>query len=105
MKTVRLTLSQDQELTTAAKTAVERFVASRLFWVVPIALSAAGGVLVLPSVAQLVTTGATYEHWSRFVVMSFLVVVSVILVVTRLIDYTLELIAARLAYLKRQARE
>jgi glycosyltransferase involved in cell wall biosynthesis len=105
MKTVRLTLSQGRDATTAAKTAAERFIASRLFWVVPIALSAAGGALVLPSAAQLVTTGATYEHWSRFVVMSFLVSVSVMLVVTRLIDYTLELIAARLAYLKRQAGE
>ena len=52
------------------------------------------------SFVQLVTTGATYEHWSRFIVMSFLVSAALILSVTRLLDYTLGLIETRLEYLK-----
>jgi len=62
----------------------------------------AGGWLVLPSLLELVRTGATYEHWSRFIAMTFLYAVAVILIVTRAIDYVLGLIEERLAYLKSQ---
>jgi len=57
-----------------------------------------GGLLVLPSFLQLVHTGATYEHWSRFLAMTFLYAVAVILVVTRVIDYVLGLIERRLVW-------
>ena len=76
-----------------------RFFNSGLFWLVPLALTAIGVALVVPSFLQLVRTGATYEHWSRFIAMSFFCSVALILVVTRAIDYVLQLVADRLAYL------
>jgi len=66
---------------------------------VPSALTAIGVALVIPSFLELVRTGATYEHWSRFIAMSFFCSIALILVVTRAIDYVLQLVADRLAYL------
>jgi len=79
--------------------AVGRFFNSRWFWLAPLALSAIGVTLVVPSFLELVRTGATYEHWSRFIAMSFFCSLALILVVTRAIDYVLQLVAERLAYL------
>jgi hypothetical protein len=79
--------------------AVRRFFVNRWFWLAPVALSAIGVSLVIPSFLELVRTGATYEHWSRFIAMSFFCSVALILVVTRAIDYVLQLVAERLAYL------
>jgi len=77
----------------------ERLVASRRFWWLPLLLAAAGVWLVIPSLIELVRTGATYEHWSRFIVMSFFVSCAGILVVTRAVDYVLDLLANQLRYL------
>jgi glycosyltransferase involved in cell wall biosynthesis len=57
-----------------------------------------GGLLVLPSFLELVRTGATYEHWSRFIAMSFFWSTAFILIVTRTMDYTLGLLTAQLAF-------
>ena len=57
-----------------------------------------GGALVLASFLELVRTGETYEHWSRFVAMSFFWSVGSIFAVTLVIDYVLDLLAAQLAY-------
>jgi hypothetical protein len=78
------------------------FFSSRLFWLVPLTLIFGGSVLVTPSFVQLVRTGATYEHWSRFLVMSVFFETAFILAVTRVIDYILNLITTYLAYLKSQ---
>ena len=79
---------------------LERFVSSPQFWAVPFLLTAAGVWLVIPSFIQLVRTGATYEHWSRFIAMSFLCSVALILLITRGIDYILDLVSERLEYLE-----
>jgi len=71
--------------------------ASRWFWAVPFAMVVAGGVLVLPSFVDLVRTGATYEHWSRFIAMTTLYSAALILVVARIIDGFLVLVGERLA--------
>jgi len=55
--------------------------------------------LVYPSFRELVTTGATYEHWSRFVVMSFFAGAAIILVVTRGVGFALHLLQDRVTYL------
>ncbi len=81
---------------------VSHFFASRRFWFVPLALIVAGGLLVLPSFLQLVETSHTTEHWSRFIAMSFLLEIAIILVVTRAVDFIIGLIANQLAYLKTQ---
>lgn len=67
-------------------------------WTVPPVLLVAGGLLVLPSFLELVRTGATYEHWSRFVAMSFCWVLAAIIAVTAIIDYVLDLLETKLTY-------
>jgi glycosyltransferase involved in cell wall biosynthesis len=77
-----------------------RFFGNRWFWVAP-ALSAAIGVaLVLHSVLERLRTGETYEHWSRYVAMTFWLSIALILWVTRIIDVFLVLVEERLNYFK-----
>lgn len=78
---------------------------ARWFWAVPIGLALVGGSLVIFSLLQRLTTGLTYEHWSRYVVMSFCFAVAIILSVTRMIDYVVDLVGSRLAYLKMRTLE
>jgi len=70
----------------------------RLVWLVPPALLIGGGLLVWPSFLELVRTGATYEHWSRFIAMSFCWVLAAIIVVTKVIEYVLDLLGTQLAH-------
>ncbi len=79
---------------------LERVLEAPAFWLIPLAMVLAGVILVIPSFIQLVQTGATYEHWSRFIAMSFLCSSALILVVTRAMDYVLQLVAERLVYLE-----
>lgn len=96
-KVVRITLI-DKVRAKSGREWPDVFFSHPLFWVVPLLLLSIGGLLIAPSVWQLFKTGATYEHWSRFIAMSFLVSVAVTLVVTRLLSYVLDLITSRLAY-------
>jgi glycosyltransferase involved in cell wall biosynthesis len=80
------------------------FFSNRFFWLAPFCLMLAGGLLVLPSFVELVTTGATYEHWSRFIAMSFMWSIAFILIVTRIVDYVLELLAAQLRYRRKSSK-
>jgi len=59
---------------------------------------ATGVLLVYNSFVQRLTTGVTYEHWSRFVAMSFLFSTAFVFIVTLIIDYVLNLINERLQY-------
>jgi hypothetical protein len=74
------------------------FFSNWLPWLVPPLLLVGGGLLVLPSFLELVRTGSTYEHWSRFIAMSFCWELASIIAVTALIDYVLGLLSAQLAY-------
>ncbi len=76
------------------------FFRHRYFLLLPGLLFLIGGLLVLPSFVSLLTTGAIYEHWSRFVAMSFLFQIAIFQIVTRIIDYILDLISLQLAYLR-----
>ncbi len=78
---------------------------ARWFWAVPVVFAVAGISLVLSSVLHRLETGLTYEHWSRYVVMSFCLAVAIILSVTRVIDYVLNLVDGRLEYLKMRTLE
>jgi glycosyltransferase involved in cell wall biosynthesis len=77
---------------------VEQFFHSRWFWVMNAALAAVGGSLVLGSLLQLLETGSTYEHWSRFIVMTFCLSIVTILLITRCIEYVLGLVRERVLY-------
>lgn len=78
---------------------LSRFFQSDWFWTVPATLVVTGGLLVAASVLGWLRTGANYEHWSRYVVMTFCFSVAVILSVTRGIETVLSLLADRLRYL------
>lgn len=80
--------------------AAAKFLRSSLFWLAPLLLFTIGGALVTPSFLDLVRTGATYEHWSRFIAMSYLFSVAIILLVTRGVDYVLDLLANQVRYLR-----
>jgi hypothetical protein len=77
------------------------FFSNRLPWLVPPLLLVGGGLLVLPSFLELVRTGSTYEHWSRFIAMSFCWELASIIAVTAVMDYVLGLLSAQLAYNRR----
>jgi Glycosyl transferase family 2 len=77
---------------------LEWFFSSRLRWYTPTMLLIGGGLLVLPSFLELVRTGATYEHWSRFIAMSFCWSVAFIILVTSVVDYILGLLGAQLTH-------
>jgi glycosyltransferase involved in cell wall biosynthesis len=78
---------------------------NRWFWTVPALFAIVGGSLVISSLLERLATGMTYEHWSRYVVMSFCFAVAIILSVTRVIDYVLKLVGGRLEYLKMRTSE
>jgi hypothetical protein len=86
-------------------TAVKSFLHAKSFWLVPLLLVIAGGWLVVPSFMQLVETGATYEHWSRFIAMSMCLSAALVLVTTRACDYILDLLEDRLVYLHTRETE
>jgi glycosyltransferase involved in cell wall biosynthesis len=77
---------------------VDRFFEGPFFWVAVGLMTLAGGGLVFSSFLELVQSGATYEHWSRFIGMSFLVSIALILLITRLLDYCLELIIGHMDF-------
>jgi hypothetical protein len=81
---------------------VGRFFASWWFWTVPAIFSLVGGALVLTSFTELMRTGHTYEHWSRFIAMSFLLTSAVLLLVTRALDYILDLLENQVHYARSQ---
>ncbi|MDY7092557.1 MAG: glycosyltransferase family 2 protein [Acidobacteriota bacterium] len=61
-------------------------------------LVVAGSALVLPGLLQWIERGSVYEHWSRFIATSFLFSAAAILVVTRVMDFSLDLIQGWMAY-------
>jgi len=81
---------------------VGRFLHGPWLWIVVSTFLLFAAILVLPSFLQLVRTGGTYEHWSRFIAASVLVGVSLTMLVARVLDYTLDLLAARLAFLREE---
>jgi MFS family permease len=77
---------------------MQRFFHSGWFWVVNAGLTIVGGSLVLGSLLQLLETGSTYEHWSRFIAMTFCLSIVTILLITRCTEYVLGLVRERVLY-------
>lgn len=98
-KMVKIALP-DENQTVRRKDILDWFFSGRFVWIAVSVLLVGGGLLVLPSFLELVRTGATYEHWSRFIAMSFCWLVAFILIVTWMMDYTLSLVGAQLAFTK-----
>jgi glycosyltransferase involved in cell wall biosynthesis len=100
---VRLTLS-GSEPTQSFFDSVSTWMESRFFWPAPLLLLALGGALVYRSYLEMVQTGATYEHWSRFIVMAFFVETALLLIITRAVGFVLNLLGDRLAYMSSMVR-
>ena len=79
-----------------------RFLRGPWMWIVTGSFLLGATLLVLPSFLELVRTGGTYEHWSRFIAASMLAGVSVTVLVARVMDVTLDLLSARLVYLREE---
>ena len=77
-----------------------RALAGPVFWCVEGALLLTGGLLVLPSFLQLVRTGSTDAHWSRFIAMSFLYETAAVLAVTKIAGAFLGMAVERAEYLR-----
>ncbi len=91
-------IALSEEIGKRSRSRVERFFHSGWFWVVTGVLTAAGGALVLGSFLELLATGATYEHWSRFIAMTFCLSMVTVLLITRGMDYVLSLVRDRVRY-------
>lgn len=81
---------------------IDRLILSRAYWAAPLLLIICGVLLVGPNLVARATTHEAYEHWSRFISMSFFLLVAVILISTRVLFYFLDLVADQLEYLESQ---
>ena len=81
---------------------IDRLVLSRAYWAAPLVLIVCGVLLVGPNLIARATIHEPYEHWSRFISMSFFFLVAVILISTRVLLYFLDLVAEQLEYLRLQ---
>jgi glycosyltransferase involved in cell wall biosynthesis len=79
---------------------VENAVRSPFYWLLPAGLVACGIALVGPNLFKHAASGVTYEHWSRFISMSFFFLVAIILIAARVLGYCLDLVSEQLKYLK-----
>jgi glycosyltransferase involved in cell wall biosynthesis len=77
---------------------------SPFYWLAPGLLIGCGIALVVPNILARVLSGAAFEHWSRFIAMSFFWLVAVILISARVVAYCLDLIAEQLAYLQSEPK-
>jgi Glycosyl transferase family 2 len=80
---------------------LDRVVTGPAFWPLVLGLIVVGAVLVAPSAAELIATGATNEHWSRFLVTSFCLTAAAILLATKVMAYCLRLVEERIEYFER----
>ena len=83
----------------------QRVLQGRLLRVLVGGLFLGATIFVAPSLLELVRIGATFEHCSRFIAASVWATPAVILVDTRVLDFLLSLLSARLAFLREQADE
>ena len=83
-----------------SKNVIYRFFNSWLLWLIVFLFLGTGLGLVFHSVLDRIETGHTYEHWSRYIAMSFLVTNAFALIITKAVDYVFNPIVDRLKYLQ-----
>lgn len=101
-KAADISLSQDPG-NLRKRGVLNRLLASPWFWAVPVSLIVGGVILVWDGWMEYVTTGEVNMHWSRFVVMMLMFSLAATLLVTKILDYCLDLLAERLDYLRHEA--
>jgi len=94
-------ISVDSDFDERTKDFVERFFSEKLFWVVPLTFFLIGCFMVFNSLLDWIQTRTTIEHWSRFIIMAFFLSTSLILMITKIVDYTLDMVMEKIQYLKK----
>lgn len=82
-----------------ARPSYSQWLRTRGFWIIPAILVLVAGVLVWPSAVQLLQTGHTDVHWSRFVISMASLGAAVQLVVIRGMDGLLDMVERRVQFL------
>jgi glycosyltransferase involved in cell wall biosynthesis len=77
---------------------IARFFTARAAWAVPVALEVVALALVWPGIVERVETGSMSLHWSRWMAMSSLSVSALLIVVTRVVDFSLDLLQDQLRF-------
>ena len=87
------------------ETWMDRLFSSRAYWVAPLLLILSGSALVGPNLIARATSHEPYEHWSRFITASFLLLAALILISARVLAYFLDLVAEELEHLRSQQED
>lgn len=82
-----------------ARSVLFNWIRTPIFWPVLAALCSIGGVLIWPSAVQLLATGHTDVHWSRFVVSMTLFGFAATVSTVKIVDRLLNLVQERVRYL------
>jgi hypothetical protein len=97
---VGITLSSSTETRPVQILSSRFFVSGISHWVAGLFLLA-GFLLVGNSLRDRLTLGSTYEHWSRYMVMSFFFTISAIIWIGKGLNFILGLIEDRLFYFRK----
>jgi glycosyltransferase involved in cell wall biosynthesis len=95
---VALVLSVPSTSTPRLSDWVARFFSARSTWAVPVLLIFAALLLVWPDIVERVKTGSMHLHWSRWMTMAALSMSALLIIVTRLIDFSLDLLEEQLRF-------
>lgn len=103
-KTVAMTVSKP--ITVGGRQSfISKLYGSKFIWAVPLLGTLLGLFLIGDSLYNRIFMGETYEHWSRYVAMSFFVSVAFIVMATKSIEHVLKLISERLKYVQSKEYE
>jgi len=97
---IRITLLKNQDPGHIQRGITFRFFSSNIPIYLAVILTVFGLFLVKDSLLDRITTGNTDEHWSRYLTMSFLLSSAFLLVLSKIIDFILNLVQDRVKYLR-----
>ncbi|MDZ4845263.1 MAG: glycosyltransferase family 2 protein [Chitinophagales bacterium] len=98
-KVVGMTVSRTS-LDSVRQSLLSKIYSSGYIWWVPVFGTLLGILLIGDSLYNRFLMGETYEHWSRYVAMSFFISIAFITLATKSIAHVLKLISERLDYMQ-----
>ncbi len=99
-KMVAITVSRHPSIDAGRQSWLSKIYSSNFMWTVPVLGTVLGILLIGDSLLNRIFMGETYEHWSRYVAMSFFISIAFITLATKSIEHVLKLISARLDYMQ-----
>ena len=97
---IRISLLKNQDISGIDGGIIYRFFSSNYPIYVAVIISIIGIYLIKDSLFDKLTLGTTDEHWSRYLTMSFFVSAAFILILSKIVDYILNLVQDRVKYLR-----